>query len=286
LKQISIIKDAFNTFLLLNVVFIGAFAYFRGGEVKNEITWEEFVRDFLNEGIVEKLEVTDKRFVRVISKASSKTPGVVTFTVGSVESLERKLEQAQKRLGVDPQKYLPVIYHHDSITSQVISAFAPTLLFILGIMYLTRRMAGSTGEGGLGGIFSAGKSKAKLINPELVNVKFADVAGMDEAKEEIMEFVNFLKNPKTYKDLGAKIPKGALLTGPPGTGKTLLAKATAGEAGVPFLSTSGPEFQEMFVGVGPSRVRDLFKTAKENSPCIIFIDEIDAIGKARAKQAR
>jgi AFG3 family protein len=217
------LADAFNTFLLLNVIFIGAFMYFRGSN-HTEITWEEFVRDYLNEGIVDKLEVTDKRFVRVIPKSSSKSGGSPTFTIGSVDSFERKLDQAQRRLGTDSHKFVPVVYHQDSLVSQVISAFAPTLLFILGIMYLSRRMGGASGESGLGGLFSAGKSKAKFINPELVNVKFADVAGMDEAKEEIMEFVNFLKNPKMYKELGAKIPKGALLTGPPGTGKTLLAK--------------------------------------------------------------
>lgn len=122
-----------------------------------------------------------------------------------------------------------------------------------------------------------------MITPEMVDVKFEDVAGMDEAKQEIMEFVNFLKNPEFYKALGAKIPKGALLSGPPGTGKTLLAKATAGESNVPFLSVSGSEFLEMFVGVGPSRVRDLFEQARFHAPCIVFIDEIDAIGRARGR---
>ncbi|GMF06180.1 unnamed protein product [[Candida] boidinii] len=132
--------------------------------------------------------------------------------------------------------------------------------------------------GGLDGILNVGKSKAKLFNQETdIKVKFKDVAGCDEAKEEIMEFVTFLKNPKKYERLGAKIPRGAILSGPPGTGKTLLAKATAGEAAVPFLSVSGSEFVEMFVGVGASRVRDLFANARKLAPCIIFIDEIDAI---------
>lgn len=143
---------------------------------------------------------------------------------------------------------------------------------------------GGGGGGGPGGIFGVGKSRAKMFNHETdIKVKFDDVAGMDEAKEEIMEFVKFLKNPKHYERLGAKIPRGAILSGPPGTGKTLLAKATAGEAGVPFLSVSGSEFVEMFVGVGASRVRDLFAQAKKNAPSIVFIDEIDAIGKARGK---
>jgi AFG3 family protein len=178
--------------------------------------------------------------------------------------------------------------------------FAPTLLIGGLILYMAKRGGSAMGGGGPGGgIFGVGKSKAKMFNKEdSVGVKFKDVAGMDEAKEvslsflfrvdyangqEIMEFVKFLKEPTKYEKLGAKIPRGAILSGPPGTGKTLLAKATAGEAGVPFLSVSGSEFVEMFVGVGPSRVRDLFANAKKNAPCIIFVDEIDAIGKARGK---
>merc|ERR1719315_507149 len=133
-----------------------------------------------------------------------------------------------------------------------------------------------------GGLFGGmGQSTAKIINPAEINVAFKDVAGCEEAKIEIMEFVNFLKNPAQYTDLGAKIPKGAILTGPPGTGKTLIAKATAGEANVPFISVSGSEFLEMFVGVGPARVRDMFSTARKNAPCILFIDEIDAVGRKR-----
>ena len=128
-----------------------------------------------------------------------------------------------------------------------------------------------------------GKSNAKKVNPETVNVSFKDVAGCQQAKQEVMEFVQFLSTPEQFTKLGAKIPKGALLCGPPGTGKTLLAKAVAGEAGVPFYSISGSDFIEMFVGVGPSRVRDLFKEARENSPCIIFIDEIDAVGRQRGR---
>ena len=146
-------------------------------------------------------------------------------------------------------------------------------------------MGGGAGPGG-GQIFSIGKSKAQLFDKDTkVNVTFKDVAGLEGAKEEVMEIVDFLKNPKKYSELGGKIPKGALLVGPPGTGKTLLAKAVAGEADVPFFSLSGSDFVEMFVGVGASRVRDLFKQAKEKAPCIIFIDEIDAIGRARGKNA-
>jgi cell division protease FtsH len=163
----------------------------------------------------------------------------------------------------------------------------PILLFIGLWILLMRKMSGGAGAGGgPGGIFNIGKSKATLFDKGTkVNITFADVAGLDEAKVEVMEIVDFLKNPKKYTNLGGKIPKGALLIGPPGTGKTLLAKAVAGEAQVPFFSLSGSDFVEMFVGVGASRVRDLFKQAREKAPCIIFIDEIDAIGRARGKNA-
>ncbi|MDR0789619.1 MAG: AAA family ATPase, partial [Bacteroidales bacterium] len=160
------------------------------------------------------------------------------------------------------------------------------LAMVVMWVFIGRMMRGNSGGGGGmgGGIFSVGKSKAKLYDKEKgVQITFADVAGLEEAKVEVMEIVDFLKNPKKYTNLGGKIPKGALLVGPPGTGKTLLAKAVAGEAKVPFFSLSGSDFVEMFVGVGASRVRDLFKTAKEKAPCIIFIDEIDAIGRARGK---
>src|SRR6266487_43956 len=160
-----------------------------------------------------------------------------------------------------------------------------TVLLFIGLwVLLMRKVGGSGGGGGPGGIFSIGKSKAQLFDKGTkVNITFADVAGLDEAKVEVMEIVDFLKNPKKYTALGGKIPKGALLIGPPGTGKTLLAKAMAGEAQVPFFSMSGSDFVELFVGVGASRVRDLFKQAREKAPCIIFIDEIDAIGRARGK---
>ncbi len=160
--------------------------------------------------------------------------------------------------------------------------FGPIALFILFMIIMSRRM--SNGQGGGGGIFSVGKSRAKVFDKSGgTNVTFKDVAGLAEAKVEIEEIVEFLKNPQRYTELGAKIPKGALLVGPPGTGKTLLAKAVAGEANVPFLSTSGSDFVEMFVGVGAARVRDLFKQAAEKAPCIVFIDEIDAVGRARGK---
>jgi cell division protease FtsH len=168
-----------------------------------------------------------------------------------------------------------------------IQLILPILLFVAIWVLMMRKMGGGAGGGpGGGGIFSIGKSKATLFDRGTrVNITFADVAGLDEAKVEVMEIVDFLKNPKKYTNLGGKIPKGALLVGPPGTGKTLLAKAMAGEAQVPFFSLSGSDFVEMFVGVGASRVRDLFKQAREKAPCIIFIDEIDAIGRARGKNA-
>lgn len=210
-------------------------------------------------------------------------PAPYVFTIGSLENFERMLREAQDELEIPPAERIPVSYHEETSGFQMMLHFAPTLFFAGFLLWMMRQRGGGVG-GGSGGVFGVGKSKAKMFNQDLdVAVRFRDVAGADEAKEEIMEFVKFLKEPARYEKLGAKIPRGAILSGPPGTGKTLLAKATAGEAKVPFLSVSGSEFVEMFVGVGPSRVRDLFATAKKNAPCIIFIDEIDAIGKARGK---
>ncbi|KAG2204293.1 hypothetical protein INT47_009335 [Mucor saturninus] len=250
-----------------------------------ELTWQSFRTQLLDKGLVERLEVLNRNRVRVHLRNDANSLGVSPatsfyFSIGSVEAFERSLDEAQKELGIPSNERLPVAYHDEISIGQTVLHFAPTLLIIGVIYYMTKKGPGGAG----GGIFGVGKSKAKMFNQEnQVSVKFKDVAGADEAKLEIMEFVNFLKNPQIYEKLGATIPKGAILSGPPGTGKTLLAKATAGEAGVPFYSVSGSEFVEMFVGVGPSRVRDLFATAKKNSPCIIFVDEIDAIGKARGK---
>ncbi|GAB3014800.1 ATP-dependent zinc metalloprotease FtsH [Niabella terrae] len=179
------------------------------------------------------------------------------------------------------------VTNDNELFSKTISLLLPFILIIGVWILLMRKMSGGAGGGaGPGGIFSIGKSKATLFDKGTrVNITFADVAGLDEAKVEVMEIVDFLRNPKKYTSLGGKIPKGALLVGPPGTGKTLLAKAMAGEAQVPFFSLSGSDFVEMFVGVGASRVRDLFKQAREKAPCVIFIDEIDAIGRARGKNA-
>lgn len=261
---------------------------------EKEITWQEMRRAFLDKGLVQKLVVINGSQVRVelLPEASqtSTEPGLAGrkmygFSIGSVESFEKKLEEAQDELGIPPSQRIPVSYEAGGSTlGNVLLAFGPTLLFIGLILWTQRSMSG---RGGAGGMFNFGKSKAKKFNAEsAVKVKFADVAGLEEAKTEIMEFVSFLKQPEKFEKLGAKIPRGAILAGPPGTGKTLLAKATAGESGVPFFSVSGSEFVEMFVGVGPSRVRDLFAEGRKNAPCIIFIDEIDAIGRARQDSGR
>lgn len=252
-----------------------------------EITWQEFRTALLDKGLVEHLVVVNKHQVRV--KLRSNAIGTIPshlgvteyyFSIGSVDAFERKLEHAQDELGIPSSERIPVSYQDEISSVGALLNFAPTLLLIGVLYWISRRGAGSSG----GGLFNIGKSRAKMFNKDTdVKVKFKDVAGMDEAKEEIMEFVKFLKDPAKYEKLGAKIPRGAILSGPPGTGKTLLAKATAGEASVPFLSVSGSEFVEMFVGVGSSRVRDLFASARKHVPCIIFVDEIDAIGKSRGK---
>lgn len=250
-----------------------------------EITWKEFVNAYLARGIVEKLEVINKKWVRVRLLPGNQIDGnnVLWFNIGSVDTFERNLENVQLEFNVEPPNFVPVIYKNEMDGSSVIGVL-PTLLLFGFLFWTMRRSAGFMGGGGArrgGGIFGMGETTAKLINPNDIGVKFKDVAGCEEAKVEIMEFVNFLKNPQQYTELGAKIPKGAILTGPPGTGKTLLAKATAGEANVPFITVSGSEFLEMFVGVGPSRVRDMFSMARKNAPCILFIDEIDAVGRKR-----
>ncbi|MGQ1908677.1 ATP-dependent zinc metalloprotease FtsH [Marinifilum sp. RC60d5] len=207
-----------------------------------------------------------------------------TFRIGSIEQFAEQLTNAQKNI-TEADRIEPEYVTQENYFGDFIGWILPFAL-ILGIwFYVFRRMSkGSGGSGGGGNIFNVGKSKAKVFDKESnININFKDVAGLAEAKQEVEEIVEFLKHPQRYTKLGGKIPKGALLVGPPGTGKTLLAKAVAGEANVPFFSMSGSDFVEMFVGVGASRVRDLFKQAKEKAPCIVFIDEIDAIGRARGK---
>ncbi|KXJ24312.1 AFG3-like protein 2 [Exaiptasia diaphana] len=251
------------------------------GTPTREINWQEFRTNYLEKGDVEKLIVSNKSQVKVYTK-NSIIDGQLTFTIGSVENFERNLENVQQEMNIDPAYWVPVTYVKESEWLKELIKLTPTLLIIGALVYFSRRL--SAGSKGQGGIFGVGSSTAKLFNKETsVAIRFKDVAGCEEAKLEIMEFVNFLKNPQQYHELGAKIPKGAILSGPPGTGKTLLAKATAGEAQVPFLTVSGSEFLEMFVGVGPARVRDLFGQARKHAPCIIFIDEIDAVGRARGR---
>lgn len=283
----TLILSAFTSYILYKVVM--------PSEASKDITWQEFNASFLQKGLVEKLVVVNGNRVKVYlhrEAVRSQHPDSPAgnenffyyFTIGSTEGFERRLEVAQDNLRIPTDERIPVSYVQEkSIAGDVLLSLLPTLLLVGGIAYMSRRSG--AGGGSSGGIFGMGKSKAKKFNQETdVKVKFADVAGMDEAKVEIMEFVSFLQTPERFQKLGAKIPRGAILSGPPGTGKTLLAKATAGESGVPFFSVSGAEFVEIFVGVGPSRVRDLFANARKNTPCIIFIDEsMPSVGPVLAR---
>lgn len=264
---------------LITAAVMLAMEYFSGDSSNGQepLTFQTFKTNYLEKGLVQLVRVINKYLVEATLVLGPRK--TVSFTIGSVDVFEEQMTQVQDALGIPLSERIPISYaEHTSILNYVFP-FLPTVLLLGGIYFVQKRMGANSG----GGIFGTGKSKAKLFNQEsLVKIKFKDVAGCDEAKEEIMEFVSFLKHPQKYERLGARIPRGAILLGPPGTGKTLLAKATAGEAGVPFLLVSGSEFVEMFVGVGASRVRDLFATARKMAPSIIFIDEIDAIGKSRA----
>ncbi|XP_062570683.1 AFG3-like protein 2 [Saccostrea cucullata] len=250
---------------------------------RQEITYKQFERDFLRENKVDAVIIhADTKTVLLQLKPQFR--GIVKapyFHIGSISKFEDNLQEALEDMGAP-----------DSVEIKYEQPFRPgfslasllTFLLVLSMMrtFARRGQVGKgPGGGGLGDLFGMGKYQVKKVTKD-TGVKFKDVAGCEEAKIEIMEFVNFLKHPQRYKELGAKIPKGALLTGPPGTGKTLLAKATAGEANVPFLSASGSEFLEMFVGVGPKRIREMFAQARSNAPCILFIDEIDAVGRKRS----
>ena len=278
-------------FGLMGMYFLGGDAV--GGSASRKVSYDEF-KTYVNKGyaskiVINKDESTLKMYVnpqniRDVFKQGAKDTGkspFVTTEFGSVDKVETFVE-AEKKAG----KFKGELNYENKRGNDlfnILLSFGPILLFIFLWLYFMRRMGGG-GSGGAGGVFNVGKSKAKMYEKGTdINVTFKDVAGQAGAKQEVQEIVDFLKNPKKYTDLGGKIPKGALLVGPPGTGKTLLAKAVAGEAGVPFFSMSGSDFVEMFVGVGASRVRDLFRQAKEKSPCIIFIDEIDAVGRARSK---
>ena len=292
-------------YAIIAVVLIGANLFNMTPDAQRT-TELDFRQKMLATGDVEKLDlIKNKELVRVYIKPDSlskayysgkikKTTGInkgphFEFTVTDWESFNASQNQFFKDSSSNPltiQKVPENVTNEGEWYGPVLNTFVTIALFVGLWILLMRKMGGPAGGGGPGGIFNIGKSKATLFEKGTrVNINFGDVAGLDEAKVEVMEIVDFLKNPKKYTALGGKIPKGALLVGPPGTGKTLLAKAMAGEAQVPFFSLSGSDFVEMFVGVGASRVRDLFKQAREKAPCIIFIDEIDAIGRARGRNA-
>lgn len=281
-------------------VFIGMFLvgmwYVGENPATKKVTYSEFenyITDSINSHahgitkiIVEKRKGTAEAMLsdslaKVVfheNQIKSGSPAAITTTLPSTDEFARKIDQ-WKQNGIYTG---PVDYDEGSDFGSLLWNFGPILILIAFWFFIMRRMTNR--DGGPGGVFSVGKSKAQVFDKDnAMKVTFADVAGLSEAKTEIEEIVEFLKNPGRYTDLGGKIPKGALLVGPPGTGKTLLAKAVAGEANVPFFSMSGSDFVEMFVGVGASRVRDLFQKAKEKAPCIVFIDEIDAVGRARGK---
>jgi AFG3 family protein len=280
--------------------------YFNTGGGAKSVPYQEFEANMLKQHDVDKLvayksgdlvtvdvyikkeslaksQYSDVRDSKTITGSSNGGPQYY-FTYASFETLYTALSASEKDFK-DTEKVSVEVTQHENILSNVLfQAIIMVLLFAAVWIFIMRRMSGGGGGGPGGQIFNIGKSKATLFDKEAqVSVTFNDVAGLEEAKQEVMEIVDFLKNPKKYTNLGGKIPKGALLIGSPGTGKTLLAKAVAGEAQVPFFSLSGSDFVEMFVGVGASRVRDLFRQAKDKAPCIIFIDEIDAIGRARGK---
>jgi len=305
-------KSRFNIYWVYGILFVGivVFNLYRNVNSAGVDTSLEAFKEMIRQGDVEEYKIIrNKKVVRItINKDSLKNKAAFYQKLLNNSKNEKAYDDAMKSnapqlvfniydltaFGNDmnefKKEYPPAArVKSDSadegeIFGQIVSTLLPILLIGLLFIMMMRKVGGPGGGGGPGGIFNIGKSKATLFDKGTrVNINFGDVAGLDEAKVEVMEIVDFLKNPKKYTALGGKIPKGALLVGPPGTGKTLLAKAVAGEAQVPFFSLSGSDFVEMFVGVGASRVRDLFKQAREKAPCIIFIDEIDAIGRARGK---
>ena len=286
----------FNIFWMYGLIILALlmFYYWQNNEVSQPVSWTQFESWVQKGGVTSITVYTNKNTAEAVlsdslakemfkGKQYAPTPGTPTKMVTHIPSSDKfdeKVEQWRQK-GVFKGD---VKYDQASDFSMAFWTFGPIVLLVLLWFFLLKRMNG--GAGGGGGIFNVGKSKARLFDKDNANkVTFRDVAGLAEAKVEIAEIVDFLKNPKHYTELGGKIPKGALLVGPPGTGKTLLAKAVAGEADVPFFSMSGSDFVEMFVGVGASRVRDLFRQAKETAPCIVFIDEIDAVGRARGNKA-
>ena len=285
-------------YVIIFIFFIGL--NFMGTEMSKPTNWQEFNSQMLQPQKVDKIVVVNKekayiyidkdflseeKFKEISKKRFGDAPNYgphYYFEIGSVETFANDLKEAQSSFEND-EKLSPFYETRSDVLGDILGWILPLAFFVMIWIFIMKRMSGSGGGGSQ--IFNIGKTQGKLINKEDVKVTFKDVAGLEEAKEEITEIVDFLKSPEKYTKLGGKIPRGAMLVGPPGTGKTLLAKAVAGEAKVPFFSLSGSDFVEMFVGVGASRVRDLFKQAKEKSPAIIFIDEIDAIGRARGKNA-
>jgi len=295
-------KPKFSAYWIYAVIIIGFVVLnFMGGSGIGSApkTAPNEFQEYLKNGEVAKVVVINHRKVKVFltpeaksldkhkkNKSNSILPASPNdpdyqFEFGDLQNFENKIAQIKNENNLTT----PISYETESnVWGEILVTLLPFALIIGIWIFIMRRMSGGSGGGAGGQIFNIGKSKAKLFDQNTeVKVSFENVAGLEGAKEEVQEIVDFLKNPEKYTSLGGKIPKGALLVGPPGTGKTLLAKAVAGEAKVPFFSLSGSDFVEMFVGVGASRVRDLFKQAKEKSPAIIFIDEIDAVGRARGK---
>jgi AFG3 family protein len=307
-KKIVPKPPKFNFMWIYGIIILAILAvqFLMSANTSRTITFQKFENEMLKPGDVEKLvayKMEDLVVAEVFIKKDSlgkalykplqtkneyainNNAAQYNFTDGTFESLQARLNEAQKDMPENKRVAITFDTKSNPISSWFWTIIFPIILFVLVWMFIMRKMGGGA-AGGAGQIFNIGKSKATLFDKEAqISTTFNDVAGLEEAKQEVMEIVDFLKNPQKYTNLGGKIPKGALLVGSPGTGKTLLAKAVAGEAQVPFFSMSGSDFVEMFVGVGASRVRDLFRVAKEKAPCIIFIDEIDAIGRARGKNS-
>jgi len=292
-------KPKFNIYWIYGLIIFGfiAIQFINFGNSPKETGWKE-IREMLNSRDIDRMVIVNEKLVEiyltqdalgsgrydeVVSKGIGLSKGPhYSYKISSVDYFHKQLDKIQEDFPED-EKIHPGSDMREDYLGNIISWLLPIVIIVAIWIFIFRRMSGSVGGGG-GQIFNIGKSRAKIFDKGTnVKVDFKDVAGLEEAKLEVREIVDFLKNPKKYTQLGGKIPKGALLIGPPGTGKTLLAKAVAGEANVPFFSISGSDFVEMFVGVGASRVRDLFKQAKEKAPCIVFIDEIDAVGRARGR---
>jgi AFG3 family protein len=298
------LKPKFNSNWIFGILAISILVFYvmNGGKTVQKATTNE-IRDMIISRDIDKIVVVNKDQAEIYLKKEALSSGRYpqldkvgngiglsapkpnfTYNIGDLSKFETYIIDTQKSAGYEEKGFIyPEYITRKNYFGEILGWILPLAFLLIIWMFFMRRMAGGANSGA-GGIFSVGKSRAQIFDKDTnVKLNFNDVAGLEEAKTEVMEIVDFLKNPKKYTNLGGKIPKGALLIGPPGTGKTLLAKAVAGEANVPFFSISGSDFVEMFVGVGASRVRDLFKQAKEKAPCIVFIDEIDAVGRARGR---